>query len=233
MIQYESYPPPLLLRSLISLFLAVSVVFGCSKNQIHSTVQFEDISLSQIGLTTEGLGFITPSTVTGREQDIQTLAFIFAQVLETTRPDIKVISLPEILSAINQADIADEYKDMYIDYKNTGIFKKDSLSIVGETTGVRYLAQLRLASFRQQSKGRFSIFGLRMVQTEVANMRLFLQIWDSQQGAIVWEATEELNYAWDTTRERPVTFQIVVEEIARNLISKLPPTDTQPTSNAD
>jgi hypothetical protein len=31
-----------------------------------------------------------------------------------------------------------------------------------------------------------------------------------------------VNYAWDTTSEKPVTFQLIVEEIARNLVSKLP-----------
>jgi len=50
----------------------------------------------------------------------------------------------------------------------------------------------------------------------------FFQIWNSETGAIVWEGAEELNYAWDTSSEKPVTFQLIVEEIARNLVSKLP-----------
>ena len=204
------------------LFLFVSWLYGCSTTQIHSSVQFEDISLSPTGLSTHGLAFITPSTVTGREQDTQSLAFIFADVMHKQRPDIKVVSLAETLSAINLAGIADEYKKMYFDYSDTGIFKKDALRIVGEATGARYLAQLKLSSFNQYSKGRFSFLGIRMVQTREANIRLFLQIWNSELGAIAWEGTEELNYAWDTTREKPVTFKLVVEEIARNLISKLP-----------
>ena len=61
-----------------------------------------------------------------------------------------------------------------------------------------------------------------MIQTKEANIRLFLQIWDSENGAIVWEGTEELNYSRDTSSERPVTFQLVVEEVARNLVGKLP-----------
>ena len=195
---------------------------GCSSNQIHSTVQYEDISLASNGLETHGLGFITPSTVTGQEQDVQSLAFIFARVLEKERPDIRVISLPEALSAINQAGLADEYKQMYVDYSDTGIFKKNSLSKVGEVIGARYLVQLKLSGFSQNSKGRFSFLGLRVAQTKEANIRLFFQVWNSETGAIVWEGTEEVNYAWDTTKEKPVTFQLVVEEIARNLVSKLP-----------
>jgi len=204
---------------------------GCSSNQIHVKVQFEDISLAANGLEAHGVGFITPSTVTGREQDTQSLAFIFAHVMEKDRPEIRVVSLPETLSAINRAGIADEYKRMYVDYRDTGIFKKDSLRRIGEVTGVRYLAQLKLSSFNQNSRGRFSLFGLRLFQTKEANIRVFFQIWNSEIGAIVWEGTEELNYAWDTSKEKPVSFQLVVEEIARNLISKLPGDGVPPSEN--
>jgi hypothetical protein len=221
-----------LAAGLLILFV-ISVLSGCSTSQVHSSVQFEDISLAPDGLANHGLAFITPSTVTGREQDIQPLAFIFAEVMQKERPDVKVVSLPETLSAINKAGMANEYKIMYFDYTDTGIFKKDSLRMIGKVTGARYLAQLKLSSFRQSSSGRFGMFGVRLVKTQEANIRLFFQIWNSEQGTIVWEGTEELNYAWDTVREKPVSFQLVVEEIARNLISKLPQADASLASNPD
>lgn len=208
------------LMSLVLLVVAVST--ACGKQQMYASVQFDDIALPTGKLQQYGLGFITPSTITGREQDIQSLAFIFARVMEEQRPDIRVVRLPETLSAVNQAGLADDYKEMYVDYSDTGIFKFESLRQVGEVTGVRYLAQLKLSSFKQASKGRFSFLGLRVFQTKEANVRMFFQIWDSHLGSIVWEGTEELNYAWDTASEKPVTFQLAVGEIARNLISKLP-----------
>ena len=217
------------------LFLSLLIILlaGCANDQIHSSVQFEDISLSPQGLETYGLAFITPSTVTGREQDIQALAFMFAEVMQKERPQIRVVSLPETLSAINKAGLADEYKTMYVDYSDTGIFKKDSLRMVGEATRARYLAQLKLSSFQQNSTSRFGMLGLRLVKTQEANIRIFFQIWNSEQGSIVWEGAEELNYAWDTLKEKPVSFQLVVEEIARNLISKLPKTAQEPATDTD
>ena len=208
------------LISLLALLFVMSS--GCARHQIHASVKFENIALTADDLESYGLGFITPSTVTGREQDIQSLAFIFARVLAEDRPKILVVGLPETLSAINRADLADEYKQMYIDYSDTGIFKKPSLKEVGYVAGVRYLAQLKLSGFEQGSKGRFGMMGWRMVQTKQANIRLFLQVWDSENGAIVWEGTEELIYSNDTFSEQPITFQLVVEEVARNLLSKLP-----------
>ncbi len=195
---------------------------GCATNQLHAQADVTGIALRSGDLEAHGLAFITPSTVTGQEEDKQNLAFVFAKVLKEQRPDIPLVTLPETLSAINQAGLAEEYRTMYADYRDTGIFEKDSLHKVGQTTGTRYLAQLKLSNFTQDSKGRFNFLGLRLLQTKQANIRLFFQIWNSQDGSIVWEGTEELNYAWDTPKETPVTFQLVVGEVARNLVSRLP-----------
>ena len=37
------------------------------------------------------------------------------------------------------------------------------------------------------------------MQTKQANIRIFFQIWDSKDGSIAWEGTEEMNYSWDTS----------------------------------
>jgi len=204
------------------LVLGACLLSGCASDQIHSTAHHSDISLGKGDLEAHGLAFITPSTVTGQEEDKQTLAFIFTEVMKAARPDIPIVSLPHTLSAINKAGIADDYKDMYVDYGNTGIFRSDILREIGRVTGARYLAQLKLSNFSQLSKGRFSALGLRLVQTQEANIRLFFQVWDSQDGSIAWEGTDEITYSWDSSSERPVTFRIIVEETARNLIGLLP-----------
>jgi hypothetical protein len=206
-----------------ALCVAIAITLGaCAEYQVHSTARDSVISLEPGQLEAHGIAFITPSTVTGQEEDKQTLASIFAEVLETERPGIQIVSLPKTLSAINTAGIADEYRQMYIDYQYTGIFKRELINSVGKVTGVRYLAQLKLSNFEQNSKGRFSALGLRMFQTNQANIRLFLQIWDSHKGTIAWEGTDEVNYSWETSTEKPVTFRVIVEETAGNLVGKLP-----------
>jgi hypothetical protein len=207
---------------LVIAVISTSLLSGCVKNQIHSTAHHAAISLKNDDLETYGLAFITPSTVTGQEEDKQTLAFIFAEVINEKRPDIKIVSLPQTLSAINKAGLTDNYKAMYVDYADTGIFRQDILKEVGKVTEVRYLAQLKLSNFNQNSSGRFSALGLRLVQTKEANIRMFVQIWDSVDGSIAWEGTEEVTYAWDSSSAEPVTFRIIVEQTAENLVSLLP-----------
>jgi hypothetical protein len=207
---------------LVYILLAAGLLPGCAIDQVHSTADHTDFSLDKNDLETYGLAFITPSTVTGQEEDKQTLAFAFANAMQESRPDIRLVTLPETISAINVADITEDYKLMYVDYRDTGIFKRELLKKVGEITGTRYLAQLKLSDFSQNSKSRLSVFGLRLVQTKEANIRIFLQIWDSSDGTIAWEGTEEMNYSWDSGSEKPVTFRVIVEKTANNLITLLP-----------
>ena len=204
------------------ILLAAGILPGCSIDQVHSTADHEDFSLDKNDLETYGLAFITPSTVTGQEEDKQTLAFAFANAMQEKRPDIPLVTLPETISAINVADIAEDYKRLYVDYRDTGVFRRDLLQKVGDVTGTRYLAQLKLSDFSQNSKSRLSVFGLRLVQTMVANIRIFFQIWDSSDGTIAWEGTEEMSYSWDTGSEKPVTFRTIVEKTAENLVTHLP-----------
>lgn len=202
--------------------LSAALLMACATSQKHSTAHHLDISLQQNELEQHGLAFITPSTVTGQEEDKQTLAFIYADVMKEVRPEIPLVTLPETLSAINRAGIAEDYKRMYVDYRDTGIFKRDMLAAVGQATGARYLAQMKLSSFSQNSRSRFSVLGLRLFQTKAANIRVFFQVWNSLDGTIVWEGTEEMIMARETSTEKPVSFSVIAEQTARNLISQLP-----------
>ena len=131
------------------------------------------------------------------------------------------MTLPETLGAINRNGLTGEYKQMYLDYAQTGIFTRDTLSRVSTVSGARYLAQLNLADFSRFSQGRWGVAGIRVLATKATNIRLFLQIWDGTDGSIVWEGMQELSLSYDTTTEKPVTFKEAAEEAARNLVDLL------------
>jgi hypothetical protein len=131
------------------------------------------------------------------------------------------VSLPEILSAVNAADLDQQYKRMYRDYLETGILDGAVLRRIGEVGGVRYLAQMSLAEFVQQSRGRWSFLGLRLIDTKLAGLRVFVQIWDSETGAVAWEGGGELNYAYETAAEDPATFFQAATLAARHMYEEL------------
>jgi hypothetical protein len=204
--------------------LSLLTLSGCTTvgDQIVPTTLYKTITLKPGALQQYGLAFMTPSTVTGQEQDRQALALIFAEMMYSQKPDVKVTPLSETLGRINRTGLADEYRRMFEDYRETGIFQHEGLLKVGQAVGARYFAQLKLAGFSQTMFERFSLLGFRLFQTQYANIRLYLQIWDSAEGTIAWEGSEEMSYAYDSSAEKPVTFRMVVEEAARQLIANIP-----------
>ncbi len=195
---------------------------GCAIPQSFSTSSHRLISLTPHDLETHGIAFITPSTVTGQEEEKQAVAGIFAAILIKERPKLRCLTLPETLNAISKASFTDDYRAMYGDYRDTGLFKRDVLRKVGEVTNTRYVIQLKLSGFGQGSNGRLNVFGLRLIDTKQANIRLFCQVWDTWEGIIGWEGYEETNYAIDTFSERNVTLKKVLEKAAKSLVDRFP-----------
>jgi hypothetical protein len=195
---------------------------ACFLPQVHDQGQDHAISLKAEDLSTYGVAFITPSTVTGQEEEKQEVALTFSEVLKKERPAIRCVSLSETLNAVNQAGLSEDYKRMYVDYRDTGIFNRDILRKVGEATKTRYVAQLKLMAFTQGSDNRLGVFGLRLVDTKSADLRLFFQIWNTQDGTIAWEGVREIHYAIDRVTETPVTQRTIIQKAAHDIISKLP-----------
>ena len=211
-------------RQLLVIFAlaAAALATGCATPQIHGATQALALNLKDGALQKGGLAFVTPSSVTGQEEDKQALALVFAEVIRQERPGTHIVALPEALSAINRSGLTGDYRRMLEDYRLTGIFDRDVLTRVGTVTGARYIAQLKLAGFRQDSSNRWSLLGLRIVDTRSTTLRLFIQIWDSQDGSIAWEGSDELTSARDYLEERTVTFRSAVAESARRLVLQLP-----------
>jgi len=216
---FRSWSPLRILTA--SVLLAGVLVSGCIK-QIDADVQAHNVSLEKNQLETHGIAFITPSSVTGQEEDRQSLALIFADTMARKRSNIPILTLSETIGSVNRNGLAADYKAMFEEYHFTGIFKRETLEKIGQMTGSRYLAQLKLANFVQSSRSRLSFLGLRIFQTNSGNVRLFLSIWDSWDGSIVWEGMEEVNFAYDTAKEKPISFKKVVEEAAERLVARLP-----------
>lgn len=201
---------------------AMACLAGCSTQQVSTTTQVRAINLPAGALKDAGIAFIIPSSVTGQEEDRQALAFAFVEAMQQARPDVRVTSLASVLSAINKAGFSGDYRRMLEDYRMTGIFDRDVLRRIATASDSRFVAQLKLAGFRQGSSTRWGFLGVRIVDTRSTSLRLFLQLWDSTDGSIAWEGAEELTLAHESAEEDTVTFKNAIEESAKHLVARLP-----------
>ena len=202
--------------------LALLVARGGCRTHYFPTQQEQLISLRKGDLEASGIAFITPSTITGQEQEKQAVALTVANVLKGERPALRVITLAETLGAINGAGLSDAYKRMYDDYRDTGLFSGEVLKRVGAATGTRYIAQLKLQGFKQDSKNRWGTLGLRIIDTHIGDVRLLFQIWDASNGTIAWEGIQEMRISRDSWTDEPVMLRVLLERAASELIARLP-----------
>jgi hypothetical protein len=224
----QAQGPFLRLPVLIAVGLAL-LLTGCASQNLAAntqqnvpTTQVLAINLRSEDLRAGGLSIITPSSATGQEEDRQALALAFTEVLLKVRPDLRIVPLPQTLSAINRMGLTREYRQMFEDYRLAGIFDNEALQKVASVTGTRYVAQLKLGAFRQESKDRFGILGLRVLQTKTSTIRLFLQIWDSTDGSVAWEGAQESTLSHESMAEEYVSMKRIVQESARDLLARLP-----------
>lgn len=206
----------------VTLAVLAAGLAGCFIPQVHHTVEVRVISLKPGQLESHGIAFITPSAATGQEEEKQAVAFVFANVLARERERVRVVSLADSLTAINRSGLAEAYKRMYDDYRDTGLLKRDVLEQLGRATGARYIAQIKLQGWGQGAKERFGTLGFRIVETRYASVRVFLQVWDSADGSIAWEGMQEFLYALDRVNEAPVTFRTAVGHTAEEVVRRLP-----------
>ncbi|MFO1318334.1 MAG: hypothetical protein U1F52_01850 [Burkholderiales bacterium] len=210
------------MRSAVSCALAGFLEACTFAPQHYSLPEVRANRIDPGALARDGLAFLTPSTVTGQEEDRQTLALLFTSRLAEARRDLRLVPLPEVLSLLNADGLTGDYQGLYERYRLTGVFDRETLHRISHVTATRFLAQLKLAHFEQGSKSRLGILGLSILQTQYAHMRLFLQIWDAHAGAVAWEGIDELTVSVETSRERAVTLRAIAEHAARDFATRLP-----------
>jgi hypothetical protein len=212
---------------LAGLFCLAALLSGCGHWR-HSDDQAKNGDMTPVGsppvsFHNGDLAMLTPTAAASHEEDRQALAQIFSDTLAKSRPDLKAKPLTTTLSAINAAGLATPYDQMYLAYKNTGVFDGQTLRRIGQAAGARYLVQLKLASFEQGSESGISILGTSFAHKQTADLRLTLQIWDASEARIVWERSNEES---ETKRafivNRAIKMEDVEKSAAEDLVKELP-----------
>jgi hypothetical protein len=161
-------------------------------------------------------------SATGPDGYRRVLGDSFSKALRLTHPEIPQVPPQEATGFLNRDNLADEYTHMLRDYETSGILRKESLTTIGKSLGVGYLIQLSLLQYSQDTSTRFSILGIRFLETRSSTLRVFAQIWDTSSGAIVWEGSSEVTLAGEDLREKPIPFEEVATRAWAELIKKLP-----------
>jgi len=203
----------------VSLVLQIIYLAGCGvTTQMTCDLDYRNVApIAETTLRQYGVGVITPSLVAGRETDKQVIGEVLSDVLESRLGTTTVVSLVDFLNLVNTAGLAETYAASLEMYDTSGIIPRTSIGRLAEAAEIRYLAKLSLANFERSQVERFGIAGIRVLSTNRTRIRIFLEIWDSDDGQIVWYANEELSIA----SERASEGDLSVREAATRAIGEM------------
>jgi hypothetical protein len=138
------------------------------------------------------LGLIAPAGLQGFSPF---LSRALMAAMSEAAPSIRGIPNHETVNLINGQGLSAEYSELIAGFVRSGILERERLERLGARLGSRYVLLPGLADFNQIFVDRFEIGGFKIVRNRLMTLRLWLQLWDTQTGQIVWESTGEANVA--------------------------------------
>jgi hypothetical protein len=161
------------------------------------------------------LAFVAPATLQGLSP---TLSHALSGALAEVSPPIREISTLETVNGLTDKGLATEYADLRAGFARNGLLDRQQLRRIGSGLGSQYVLLPGLAQFSEEILDKFEAAGIKLVRNRVTMLRLWLQLWDSQTGHIVWESSGEATTA--SVFLSP-TQTVALEEIARKLLVRM------------
>lgn len=146
--------------------------------------------------------------------------------------EIEIMSFTDLTNKLNEKDLVFRHAEMKKFYQQNGMFKKSDLEFLANEIGADYIILPCLLDISRWSKGRFSVVGVRFLQTQVVSGMLGLEIWDTRTGRKVFSATSDITLASEKVREEPISmeeaFRRAWHGIMREFPNQSPPRGVRP-----
>ena len=156
---------------------------------ITSTVKPESFGLAE--LTRKPVATLSPVTPAGFQGFSMFLSRALIAAISEASPSINEIPNYETINIINRKGLAADYAELISGFVRSGILERERLQRLGSALDSRYVLLPGLADFNQVLIDRFEMIGLKVVRNRVVTLRLWLQLWDTETGQIIWESTGE------------------------------------------
>jgi hypothetical protein len=158
------------------------------------------------------LSFMAPAALQGLSPTMShALSGAFAEV----SPPIREIPTRETMNRLTDKGLATEYADMRAGFARNGMLDRQQLRRLGSGLGSHYVLLPGLAQFGEETLDKFEAAGIKLVRNRVTTLRLWLQLWDTQTGHMVWESSGE---GTTSTVFLSPKQTVALEQIARKLL---------------
>lgn len=235
-------------RSLVLLSMVSPFLSGCSGplEQQARTVRLAPVS-EQYKLTKrlEGRAYVLlAETSTGQEQHRYAVSDSLARALtesangvtalspfdwtskspkaNVSNENLEILSFSDLANQLNENGISAKLAEMKQFYQENGMFKKADLEFLAKEIAADYLILPCLIDIRRWGAGRFSMFGLKIVNTQVVSGVVSMEIWDVRTGHKVFGGTSDVTIAGEKITEEPISIEEALERAWFGIIAELP-----------
>ena len=205
----------------LCLCLVLAVLGGCAPPYLAdtyatSTPKPKSLNTSELVRTpVVVLAFLAPGNLQGFGP---TMSHALSGALAQVVPPISEIPTHETLNRLTDAGLATEYADLRAGFARNGILDRQLLRRIGQRLGSRYVLLPGLAQFEESIIDKVEAVGIKLVRNRVTTLRLWLQLWDSKTGHMVWESSGEATTATVFLSPKQT---VALEQIAKRLLIRM------------
>ena len=135
---------------------------------------------------------------------------------------LEVLSFTDLANKLNEKGISQKYAEMRRFYGENGMFRKSDLEFLARELGADYLILPCLIDVERWSQGRFSVVGVKFLNTHIINGILAMEIWDARSGRKVFSATTDVTLANERIKEEPIYMDEAFESAWLGIMKELP-----------
>ena len=178
--------------------MAIALFAGCAPLRTwdaHTTSSPAPASIDVASLAHEcvaTLGVVAPAGLQGHGA---ALSHALAGALAEAGPLLQARPVRDTLNAINEQGLSARYADLLAGFRRNGVLERKDLHSLGSALRCRYVLLPGLAGFDEVLADHFEITGLKIVRSRISTLRLWLELWDTQTGRMLWQSAGEARVA--------------------------------------
>lgn len=201
-----------------ALILSVLVLADCDPPYLSDTYatstpkpnSFDTTELAHVPVAV--LAFVAPGNLQGFSP---TLSHALSGALVEVTPPIREIPTDDVLNRLTDQGLAVEYAGLRAGFVSNGILDKHRLRQIGFGLGAPYVLLPGLAQFDEEILDKFEAAGIKLLRNRVTTLRIWLQLWDTRTGHIVWESTGEVTVSTVFLSPKQT---VALEQVAKKLL---------------
>jgi hypothetical protein len=205
--------------------VCIALVTGCGAplyvwdTHTSSSLRARDLDVAALGRQPVAiLNMVAPAALQGLSAS---MSHALVRTLPEVTPPLRPIATPDVVNGLNMQGLATDYADLLAGFGRSGILERERLGRVGAALDCRYALLPGIAALDHSLLDRFEMAGVKIVRTRVLVLRLWLQLWDTRTGQIVWESAGEATVASELLNTgRIIPLDQVAEKIWKRMLEE-------------